>query len=89
MGAIGIFAILAFWILRQRRQLKQQQEQLSKIGEFNMVGAVAGSGYQRYATAQSSGPSPGEMNGQGVAHEKAAGTEDTRHELHAEPSRRR
>lgn len=30
-------------------------------------------------------PEPGEMNGQGMAHEKAAGAEDTRHELHAEP----
>lgn len=89
VGAIGIFAILAFWILRQRRQLKQQQEQQSKIGEFNMAKVVAGSGYQGYATVQSPGPSPGEMNGQGMAHEKAAGAEDTRHELHAEPSRRR
>lgn len=73
VGGIAVIAALAFLFVRRRRQ--------SKTGGVNMAGVepAAGLVYQGYTAVQNPG---------GMAHEKSAGVEDTRHELPGESARR-
>lgn len=67
VGGLAIIAAFLFWFMRRRRQ--------KRIDNTNMEKAeLAAEGYTTRG--------PQELDGHGMAHDKPAGVEDTRHELH-------
>lgn len=67
VGGLGIIAAVSFWFMRRRRQ--------KKTGDTNMEKA-------ELAAEGDTVRGPQELGGHGMAHEKPAGVEDIRHELH-------